>query len=290
MKVSPEKAGFDLTDQAGRRVHLAGVSRLVSLAPSNTELVYALGAENYLCGVTEYCDYPPQARLKPKVGGYSTVSIEAVRKAEPDLVLAATIHLKEVVPLLAGLGYPVLVLEAGTIPGMLKAIALAGRVTGREAQAKELVSSLQKRVAMVTSRVDTLPPDKRPKVFYLHESQTWKTFGTKTIGDALTEMAGGYNIGRDFGDYYPYPSLDSIAKANPDIIIAETGYGADPGEPLRIAQTEPALATTAARRTGRVYGLASDLISRAGPRLVDGLEALARIIHPELFEGNIGPS
>jgi iron complex transport system substrate-binding protein len=98
-------------------------------------------------------------------------------------------------------------------------------------------------------------------------------------------LAGGYNVGRDFGDYYPYPAMKDIIRSNPDIIIAETGYGQNPEEPLRVVRSEERLSGVKARVENRIYGINSDLISRAGPRLVEGLEQLARIIHPELFDG-----
>ncbi len=273
-----------VSDQAGRTVRLPShVKRIVSLAPSNTEIIYALGAEDLLVGVTEYCDYPPQAKRKTKVGGYSTIETDRVEAVKPDLILAGLIHIGEVMPQLERLGYPVLVLEASTVAGLLDAIKLCGTCTGREKAAKSLVAELGRRAEAVTSKTSGIPVSSRPKVYFLHECDTWKTFGGKTIGDTLTDLAGGYNIGRDFGEYYPYPSFDEIFKSNPDIIIAETGYGSDPEAPLRVAHSEPRLSGVAAIKEGKVYGISSDLVSRAGPRLVDGLEQLAKIIHPETF-------
>lgn len=279
-----ESSSNIVTDQAGRSVQLSStIHKIVSLAPSNTEIVYALGADDLLCGVTEYCDYPQEARQKPKVGGYSTVEIDKIKQAKPDLILAGMIHLKAVLPQLEQLGYPVLVLEASSIAGLLQAIKLCGQCTHKESTADLLIASLRKRAESITSKTSNLPANLRPKVYFLHEYQTWKTFGAMTIGDALTEMAGGYNVGRDFGDYYPYPTLEDIIKSNPDIIIAEIGYGQNPEEPLRVARSEECLSKVKARKEGRIYGINSDLISRAGPRLLDGLEQLAQILHPELF-------
>lgn len=273
-----------VNDQSGRSVKLPGaVHRIVSLAPSNTEIVYALSAGDLLCGVTEYCDYPQEARQKPKVGGYSTVEIDKIKQVKPDLILAGTIHLKSILPQLEQLGYTVLVMEASSISGLLQAIKLCGQCTAKESAADLLIASLQKRAETITSKTSGLPDNRRPRVYFLHEYQTWKTFGAMTIGDTLTEMAGGYNVGRDFGNYYPYPTFEDIIRSNPDIIIAEIGYGQKPEEPLRVARSEERLSGVNARKEGKIYGINSDLISRAGPRLVDGLEQLARILHPELF-------
>ncbi|MEN8614015.1 cobalamin-binding protein [Dehalogenimonas sp. THU2] len=275
---------LSITDHAGRSVTIEiPKHKIISLAPSNTEMVYALGAQELLHGVTEYCDFPEAAKLIPRVGGYTTVDIDIINEIQPDLILAGTIHLKGIVSKLEELGYPVIVLESNTISGMLTAIEIIGQCTGKEAVAEQLVESLRARAEAVTDKTKDLPVEKRPRVYYLHESQTWKTFGAKTIGDTLTDLAGGYNIGRDFGEYYPYPTFSDIVNSNPDIIIAETGYGENPMEPLNIALNEPAIESTKARKSGRVYGISSDLVGRAGPRMVEGLEELARIFHPGLF-------
>jgi iron complex transport system substrate-binding protein len=275
---------INITDQAGREIRLSSsIRRIVSLTPGNTEIMYALGASDMLVGVTEYCDYPPEARQKPRVGGFSAVEIDRITELQPDLVLAGLIHLKSVVSELEVLEYPVLVLDASNIDGLLRAIEILGRITGNSNTAESLIASLRKRSEAIISKTKNLPDNQRPKVYFLHEAETWKTFGAKTIGDALTDLAGGYNVGRDFGEYYPYPSMDDIVCSNPDIIIAEIGYGQNPNEPLQIACSEERLAGVTASIEGRIFGIDSDLVSRAGPRLVDGLEKLAGIIHPELF-------
>ncbi len=280
---------FDITDQAGREIRLnSDIQRIVSLTPGNTEIMYALGAGDMLAGVTEYCDYPLEARQKPRIGGFSTVDIDRITELKPDLVLAGLIHLKSVVSELEELDYPVLVLDASNIDGLLLAIEILGRITNNSNAAESLITSLRKRSLAITSKTESLPDKQRPKVYFLHEAETWKTFGAKTIGDALTDLAGGYNVGRDFGENYPYPSMDDIVRSNPDIIIAEIGYGQNPNEPLQVARNEECLAGVTASIEGRIYGIDSDLVSRAGPRLVDGLEKLAGIIHPQLFnrDGN----
>lgn len=277
---------INITDQAGRSLQLPdNMRKIVSLAPSNTEIVYALKAGDLLCGVTEYCDYPPEAKLKKKVGGYSTVEIQRINKIKPDLILASMIHLEEVVPQLEKLSYHILVLEANSIDELLQAIKLCGICTGRQSTADLLAASLRKRAEAVTAKISKLSRNRKPRVYFLHEYQTWKTFGARTIGDTLTELAGGYNVGRDFGDYYPYPTMEDIIRSNPDIIIAETGYGQNPEEPLQVIRSEERLSRVKARMENRIYGINSDLISRAGPRLVEGLEQLAGILHPELLFG-----
>jgi iron complex transport system substrate-binding protein len=273
-----------ITDQADRQVAVKfPVVRIVSLAPNITESVYALGAEDSLCGVTEFCDYPPSARFKPKMGGYSTVDTDRIKVASPDLILASKIHLGRCLPELEMCGCPVLIVESSTLPGMLRTIEILGHCTGKDSEANALIAKLNKRINFVVSKTETMSPIKRPRVYYLHELETWKTFGLGTIGDELTELAGGFNVGREFGNGYPRPTIAEIVGINPDIVIAETGYGEDHEAPLKRALREPQLAHIKARVTGQIYGVDSSLISRAGPRMVDGLEKLAGIFHPEWF-------
>ncbi|XUX00131.1 MAG: cobalamin-binding protein [Dehalogenimonas sp.] len=276
-----------LTDEASRQVWVdTPAKRIVSLAPSHTEIVYAIGAEDSLVGVTEYCDYPKEAVIKPKVGGYSTVDRARISGMNPDLILASAVQLKHCRHDLEQMDCPVLILDSSNLAGTLRVIRLIGLCTGREQSAESLASSLKARFDSVTQKVKSVEEDDRPKVFFLHESETWKTFGANTIGDAICELAGGCNVGRDFGEYYPYPSLEDIVKSDPDVIIAETGYGSDPMKPLAIALNEPALNNTKARKNRRVYGLDSSLISRSGPRMIDGLETLAELLHPARFSKN----
>jgi iron complex transport system substrate-binding protein len=277
-------SGGTIIDQAKREVILPRhTSRLVSLTPSNTEIVYALGKEEMLVGVTEFCDYPQEAKGKDKVGGFTNVDLNKVKALKPDLILAGKIHQGEVIPKLDGLGYNSIILDASNIEDLLEAITLTGTITDKKELAESINQKLRNRTNAITTKILNLNINEIPTVYFLHEMGTWKTFGLGSIGDNLTQLAGGYNIGRDFGDYYTYPGLEGIIKSDPDIIIAEIGYGANPNEPVEAVQCEPRLAKAKARRHNRVYGIESDLISRPGPRLVDGLEALARIIHPELF-------
>ncbi|XUX00059.1 MAG: helical backbone metal receptor [Dehalogenimonas sp.] len=280
-----------LTDEAGRQIWVnVPAGRVVSLAPSNTEIIYAIGAEGCLVGVTEYCDYPEEAKSKTVVGGYSTINCAKIAELKPDLILGSGIHQKMCLHDLEQIDCPVLILDSSDITGMLKTIRLIGLCTEKERASETLTSALKMRLGSISEKLKSIPKKDRPRVYFLHESQTWKTFGAKTIGDTLCDLAGGYNLGRDFGEYYPYPSLENIVKSDPDVIIAETGYGSDPTSPTKIALSEPSLKNTKARKNHRVYGLDSSLISRAGPRMIDGLEALAQLLHPEIFFETAGYS
>jgi len=282
-----EKAGLpiEVMDQAGRLVKMSEMpEKVISLAPSNTEILYALGLEDKLVGVTEYCDYPEAAKQKPQIGGFSTVDIEKVVDIEPDLILAANIHQDEIVPQLERLGLTVAVLNPKTVDEVLEAINLVGQLTGKAEEASRLTTAMQKRVTAVTDKTSGIPETQRPRVFYILWHDPLMTVGPETRIHELVEKAGGINIARDLTDEYPRISLEAAIMASPEVIIAGSGHGSGQDVPFHYVLNEPRLAEVAARQNGRIYEIDSDLTSRPGPRIVDGLEILAGFIHPELFE------
>jgi len=275
----------EVTDQAGRVVRIEKMpEKIISLAPSNTEILYALGLEDRVVGVTEYCDYPEAAKEKPKIGGYSTVDIEKVVEIQPDLILAANIHKKEVIPELERLGLTVLTLDPKTIDQVLEAINLIGKFTGKTEEASKLISEMQARIKAITDKTETIPEAERPRVFYILWHDPLRTVSAETRIHELITKAGGINIASDLEGGYPTISLEAVLMANPQVIIAGSGHGSGKDAPFQFALTEPRLAEVEARKQGRVYEIDSDLTSRPGPRIVDGLEKLAQFIHPELFK------
>jgi iron complex transport system substrate-binding protein len=275
-----------MTDQAGRVVRIDKIpEKIISLAPSNTEILYALGLEDKLVGVTEYCNYPEAAKQKPTVGGFSTVDIEKVIEIEPDLILAANIHKDEVIPSLERLGLTVLTLDPKTVGDVLAAIELAGKFTGRVEQATRLTMEMESRIKAVTDKTSSLPEVERPKVFYILWHDPLMTVTPKTRIHELITKAGGINIASDLADDYPTISLEAVLIANPQVIIAGSGHGSGQDVPFQFALTEPLLAEVEARLKDRIYEIDSDLTSRPGPRIINGLEKLAEFIHPELFGG-----
>ena len=277
---------LEMTDQAGRVVRIDKIpEKIISLAPSNTEILYALGLEDKLVGVTEYCNYPEAAKQKPTVGGFSTVDIEKVIEIEPDLILAANIHKDEVIPALERLGLTVLTLDPKTVGDVLAAIELAGKFTGRVEQATRLTMEMESRIKAVTDKTSSLPEVERPKVFYILWHDPLMTVTSKTRIHELITKAGGINIASDLADDYPTISLEAVLIANPQVIIAGSGHGSGQDVPFQFALTEPLLAKVEARLKDRIYEIVTDLTSRPGPRIINGLEKLAEFIHPELFGG-----
>jgi iron complex transport system substrate-binding protein len=274
-----------VTDQTGREIRIEKIpERIVSLAPGNTEIVYALGLEEKLVGVTEFCDYPEAAKDKPKIGGFSTVDIERVVESQPDLILAASIHKEEVIPRLEGLGLTVIALAPKTVDEVLDAIALASESAGEQEEAAQLIDRLGNRVKAITDKTEGLTQDEKPRVFYVIWHDPLMTIGSETRIHQLIESAGGTNIAQGLSEEYPTMSLEAVIVTNPQIIIAGSGMGEGASLPYEFALTEERLSGVDARVNSRIYEIDTDLVGRTGPRIVDGLEQLAIMIHPELFE------
>ncbi|MFC1916636.1 ABC transporter substrate-binding protein [Chloroflexota bacterium] len=277
---------IEVTDHAGRVVTIERMpEKIISLAPSITEIVYALGLEDKLVGVTQYCNYPEAAKDKPKIGGYSSVDLEKVVEIQPDLILATRTHRAEVIPELERLGLTVLDLYPTTIDEVMEAITLVGKCTGKENEASQLVTEIGKRIKAVTDKTDNLPESQRPRVFYVLWHDPLKTVGSDNRIHELIELAGGTNIAQDLSGISVTISLEAVIAANPEVIVASSGSGIGMGAdlPLQLALTEPRLKGVAARINKQVYGMDNDLINRAGPRIADTLELLAKMIHPEIF-------
>lgn len=271
-------------DGLGRTVNIEEVPEtIISLAPSNTEILYALGLEDKLVGVTEYCDYPEAAQDKPKIGGFNTVDIERVVEIQPDLILAANIHRDEAIPALERLGLTVLALDPKTPDEVLEAITLVGRCTGSEDEASLLVTEMSNRINAVTDETDNLTPAQRLRVFYVTWHNPLMTVGSGGLHNELIQLAGGTNIFQDLTESYPKIGLEAVIEANPQVIITGVGMGTGEDLPFQFVSTEPRLEDVDARINNRVYAIATDLMGRSGPRVVDTLEQLAEMIHPEIF-------
>jgi iron complex transport system substrate-binding protein len=272
-----------VTDQLGRTVKLDKVpQRIISLGPANTEILYALGLADRVVAVTSFDNYPPDVKQKPNIGGFSNPNLEQVVSLSPDLVVAAPIHEKQVIPQLESKGITVLALAPKTIDDVEKAIALVGQVTGSSARAGQVVSDMEKRVKAVTDKAGPLSVDQRPRVLYLVWHDPLMGSGRDTFHDELIRKAGGANVITEPG--YPNISLESVVQANPDVILAGVGMGQGQDAPLKFAREESRLRDVSARLSNRVHGVDTDVAGRAGPRIVDALETFAKLIHPELFK------
>ena len=212
----------NFTDDLGRTVQINGVpDRIVSLSPSNTEIVYALGLEDSLIGVTTYCDYPAAAKEKLQVSGYSTVDVEKVVSLQPDLVLADDIHKTEMIPAFEKLGIPVLGVVAPDLDKLLADLELIGGVTGKQKEASVLVDGLKQRIGAVESKTTGAA---RPRVFFVTWHDPLWTVGRGSMIDDLITKAGGVNIASDLNGNQTI-SLETAVQRNPEIIVVLSSMG-----------------------------------------------------------------
>ena len=279
----PATSSITLADGLNRTVTLSGpAQRVVSLAPANTEILFAIGAGAQVVGRDETSDYQAEALVLPTIGGYSGFNLEAIVALHPDLVLAGGINTPELVASLEQLGLTVYFLpNPTTLEEMYTNLETVARLTGHESETAALVESFKVRVAAVDEKI--LPLSYVPTVYYeLDATEPTKPFtaGPGSFVDLLIARAGGINIGAELQGQWAQISLEQLVVANPVIIIlGDAAYGETPE---KVAQ-RPGWGTLTAIQTGQVFPIDDNLVSRPGPRLVDGLEAMAKLLHPGVF-------
>ena len=262
-------------DDLGRLVAINGTpQRIISLAPSNTEILFALGLGDKVVGVTDWCDYPPEALDKEKVGGYDTPDIEKIAALTPDLILVAYGTPIDVINTLEGLGLTVFGIKSTDLDDVLNDIRTVGEITDNEVEAQALTSEMESRIKAVTDETSEL--EERPRVFYIVWHDPLWTAGSETFIHELIEKGGGVNICQNITGY-TIISIEEVVARNPEVIITSEWS-------LEWAQNETLLQGTNASQEGRIYQGDDDLVQRPGPRLVEGLEWFAYFIHPEIFE------
>ena len=277
-------AEVKLTDDLGRPVVLNGTAqRIISMAPSITEILYAVGAGGQVVGRDQFSDYPAEAANITNIGStYEALNTELIVSLKPDLILAAEINTPEQVKTLEDLGLTVYYLKnPTTIEGMYGDMELVAQLTGHESEAASAVEALKARVAAVDEKI--MPLNSRFSVFYeMDGTDPAKPFtaGKGTFITLLIERAGGYNIASAI-DGYPQLSLEQVVAADPAfILLGDAKFGTTPES---IAQ-RPGWANLSAVKNKQVLPFNDDLLSRPGPRMVDGLEELAKLLRPELFK------
>lgn len=285
--VEPTQAdtAITLVDGLGRTVSLASpAQKVVSLAPSNTEILFALGAGAQVVGRDDFSNYPAEALAVASVGGsMGDYNLEEIARLQPDLVLAAEINTPELVNALENLDLTVFYLSnPDDIEGIYTNLELVGKLTGRTAEADALTTSLQARVARIDAALQKVT--QQPLVFYeldaTDPAKPW-TAGPGSFLDILVQRAKGKNVGAVLSGEWAQISQEELLVQNPDVILLGN---ANWGMTAEMVAGRPGWDQIKAVTEGRVYPINDDLISRPGPRQVDGLEELARLLHPQLAE------
>ena len=278
-----EKSCFALqvTDQIGRTVTLSdNPQRVVAMAPSITEIIFALGQEHRLKGVTRFSDFPPDALLLPKVGSYVHLDLEKIVALKPDLCLAVKDgNPIEVIKRLESLKIPVYAVNPRNFTSVMQAIVKIGGLLNATGKAKSLVSSMNSRIQHVESLI--AKTTNRPRVFFQIGINPIVAVGTRTFIHELIVQAGGMNLTEG---PIPYPrfSREQILGLSPEIFIITSMARGKTFDKIKANWARwPDLPAV---RSNRIFVVDSNLFDRPTPRLVDGLELLVKLIHPELFE------
>ena len=277
--VAPTKAD-EIRDDLGETLSFSSVPmRVISLAPSNTEMLFALGLGDRIVGVTEYCNYPPEANSINKVAGFNTLNLEKVAQVRPELILAIRGNDMESLRSLRQLGIPVFSLDVQNLGQVSGALRRLGALFGVKNRANSLADSLESRIGLVRREMKNISD--KPKVMWGFWGDPIYTAGAKTMIDDVIETAGGKNMGRLAEGAWPQISLETVIQWAPDVIITThvpggVEYLSD--EINRLRKTE-GWELVPAVRFGRIHYVEADWLLRPGPRLVDALQAVVNLLH-----------
>jgi iron complex transport system substrate-binding protein len=275
---------LSVTDDAGKPVVLASPAmRIVSTAPADTEIAFALGAGSKVLAGTSYDDYPAAAKSLPKIGDFQNPSVEKIISFKPDLVLATSGIQAKLRDRLESLGIQVYVVDPTTLDALFTDLTNLGALMGTSVQADEIVAKMKATANGITQKLGVAQASSTtyttPKVVVEIWGKPLMVAGKNTLIDNLIALAGGENIGAAAGPGFPQMSTEVLFQQNPDVYIATVGAQATPGQ---IAQRS-GYSALAAVQQNHVYTIEDNLVVRPGPRIIEGLQQLAQMIHPELF-------
>jgi iron complex transport system substrate-binding protein len=282
MALSPQQP--TVTDDIGTPFPLGSPpQRIVSLAPNVTEILFALGLGDRIVGVTRYCDYPPEALQKEKIGGMVDPNLEKIQALGPDLIIAFRGNPLGVLNKLRSLHFPVFVLNLGSaLDGLFRTIRKIGRVTGAEKAAEAVAAGLEeKRRAVVLALRDV---SKRPKVFLSVYGQGLWTCGRDSYLNDLLGQAGGVNIAGQIARRWLQLNREQLIHENPDVIIIMAKERDSFARAAEAFRADPRFKEVQAVRDDSIHWLDENMAGRFGSRLIDALGATARILHPDRFE------
>lgn len=268
-----------VTDSVGRKVTIAAEpQRVVSIAPSTTELVYAVGRGDVLVGRSDYDDYPPEAQQVDSVGSYFPPNYERILSKEPDLVLMESSTEDAVDKLTQEYGLTVFVIKPNNVSEVSDTIRTLGKILNAQEKANQVAADMEQQVNAIAEKAATA--ESKPKVFYEVWDDPLMSAGKNTFIDELIRLAGGENVAAAAGlEDWSQISLEQVVAADPDIIVAGS-HGISPDEVM----ARPGWGEIKAVKEQQVFAIEDeDLLTIPSPRLVQGLEWMAETIHPEIF-------
>lgn len=281
--MSASKYPLTVTDDMGRKIVFdTQPKRFVSLAPSWTEILFALGLGDQVVGVTTYCDYPAEAAKKEKVGGFSDPNIELIVALKADVVFGTTLH-KKVQSDIERRGIKFVCENATSVEGVKNNITITAAIAGVPERAQQVNAVIQNTIDRVKNTLAAVPESRRLKVLYLVWDEPVMSVGPKTLISDMLSAAGGVSITGDAESDYPSYSLETIVAVNPDVILAPRVHGGG-GLDIQSLRTKPGWQALDAVKKGNVYLVEDNLVSRPGPRVGEGVLEIARTLYPELFK------
>ena len=268
---------FGCSRDAPRNRPMNGKLRIVSLAPSVTEVLFRLGAGESLIGATDHCDYPPEAVSIERVGGFGAPNVEKVLALRPDLAIAAGLEREEVADVLRRSGIRVLNVQIRSFEELFNATRQIGEAVGKSQQAESVVARMRAELETVAAKNGTAPRQ-RPRVFVEIGDHPLMTAGGGSFLDDLIARAGGINVAHEISQAYTSVNPEKVIAWNPDIIVvARMGQPGDAA--ARLAQRIGWADIKAVKNRRVIDGINPDLLFRPGPRLIDGVKALAARLH-----------
>lgn len=277
-KVS-ESYPMTVTDSTGRKVTIKSKpKRVISLAPSNTEILFALNAGKSVVGDTTYCDYPKAAKNITKVGGFTDPNVEKIVELKPDIVFGSGTLQSEFVSKLESLEIPVFLVDTKSLTEVMQNVETMGTILDKMPEAVVVTGKMRAKINDIESKLHNTKD--RPLVFYEVYNEPLITAGPKTFVNDLITRAKGKNAGAAVKAEYPQFSLEKLIEMNPDVYIAVEGTNWKPGN----IKTRPGWDKIDAVVNDKISIVNDDLVSRPGPRIIYGFEQIAKAIHPEVFK------
>ncbi len=281
---SSPASSLKFKDEVGRAVTIPyPPKRIVSLAPNITEILFRLGLDEEIVGVSIHCNFPEKAKTKVQVGSYVSLDFERIVSLKPELIIATGAgNRKDMVDRLETLGFPTYVIFPKKLNDVLQSIRHLSQIVGREREGMEIIGGMERRRKRVMELTRGLP---RPKVFLQIGDAPVVTVGRNSFGDDLIHLAGGDNVAGKENEMYPRLGMEEILKRSPEVILISSMNPR--GDYVKILKEWSRWETIPAVKNGRIHLIDSDLIDRPSPRIIDGLEEIAKFLHPERFKRTV---
>ena len=277
---SIEESKIEVVDIKGRQVVLDKLpEKIVSLSPSNTEIIFALDAGDKLVGVTSFCDYPEEAKSIEKIGDFENPNVEMIKKVQPDVIFAGVYTKDEIATILEGLDIPVIFTEAPDFETIYDSINLIGSLVKEEDKAEKIVHDMHKTIDDIKSKVKDL---EKPNIFYVSWTDPLITTGKGTFIHNVMQIAGANNVAENVEGWTQY-SVEELIKQNPDMIISSF-HATDEGLGKEDLMNDPMFKNLDCVKKGNIYVMKDDnIIARPGPRIIDAIFEMANAIHGDIF-------